>query len=133
LPEGEIVTTEDFGPGQDKTFYRSRGYNQLGAMKIIILINKGSASASEILAGALRDLKKAQLIGEQTFGKGSVQEFIEFGQNTSLKITVAKWLTPANHEIDKKGLVPDIAIERGDDPSHDPQLEKALEIIRGTQ
>jgi len=134
LKEGEVVTTEDFGNGQNKVFYRSQGYNKLGQMKIVVLVNKGSASASEILAGALRDLKGAKLIGEQTFGKGSVQEFVELGQNTSLKVTVAKWLTPLNHEIDNKGLEPDFPVEAtlqpGEDTPQDPQLEKAIEIVK---
>jgi carboxyl-terminal processing protease len=135
LPEGEIITTEDFGGGQNKTFYRSRGFNKLGHMKIVILVNQGSASASEILAGALRDLKNAKLVGVKTFGKGSVQEFIELKDGTSIKITVAKWLTPSNQEINDKGLEPDFMVEHepqpGEETPKDTQLQKAIEIVKG--
>ena len=98
----------------------------------MVLINKGSASGSEILAGALRDDRGVKLVGLQSFGKGSVQTLKELKQG-SLKVTVAKWLTPSGTLIDKEGLKPDIEIELTEkdiDEGKDPQLDKAIEIIK---
>src|SRR3989344_8960672 len=103
LPTGKIVVTEDYGGDKDKEVFRSKGYkilrnkteNLLGdQLKFVILIDGGSASASEIVAGAMQDHKKAILVGEQSYGKGSVQEVVEITEDTLLKVTVAKWLTP---------------------------------------
>jgi carboxyl-terminal processing protease len=102
--------------------------------KIVILINKGSASASEIVAGALHDNKGVKLIGEKTFGKGSVQQVEELRFKTSLKITVAKWLTPKGRSISDEGIEPDIKVEKTEEDAKndkDPQLERAIEVIRG--
>jgi len=99
----------------------------------VILINKGSASASEILAGALRDNRGVKIIGETSFGKGSVQELTKLKGNSSLKITIAKWLTPNGESITDKGLEPDIKVEMTTedyDAGLDPQMDKAVEIIK---
>jgi len=132
LKKGENVVTEDFGNGK-KQEYKAEGNGAFLDYKIIVLINKGSASASEILAGALRDNRGALLIGEKSFGKGSVQELERLRDNSSLKITVAKWLTPNGQCINGVGLTPDIKIEITDEDynqGRDPQLDKALEIIK---
>jgi len=97
------------------------------------LINEGSASASEILAGALRENRNIKLIGTKSFGKGSVQEMENLSDGSSLKITIAQWLTPKKNYINEKGLEPDIKVEMDKnniDQQKDPQLEKALEIIK---
>ncbi|MBI3019912.1 MAG: S41 family peptidase, partial [Parcubacteria group bacterium] len=95
LPAGKVVATEDFGKSKDPIVYRSKGYNIFNdKLKMVILVNQGSASASEILAGALSEHKKAVLVGETTFGKGSVQELIKVTSDASLKLTIAHWLTP---------------------------------------
>lgn len=98
----------------------------------VVLINQGSASASEILSGALKDYKKATLVGKKTFGKGSVQEYQELGDGTAIKITVAEWLTPNNININKNGIDPDIDVDYTEEDylnKTDPQLNKAIEIL----
>ncbi len=132
LEPGSVVVVEDFGNGQrDELKARSNGF--LKDTKVVILINKGSASASEIVAGALHDNRGVKLIGEKTFGKGSVQQVEDLRFRNSLKITVAKWLTPNGRSISDEGIEPDIEVERTEEDiknDRDPQLEKAIEIIR---
>lgn len=97
---------------------------------MVILINKGSASGSEILAGALRDNRGILIIGEASFGKGSVQELENLENEAALRITIAKWLTPSGKTIDKEGISPDIEIDLTQDDQaagRDPQLDRALE------
>ena len=133
LEKGQIVVIEDFGAGKEKTEYKAEGPALLLPYQIVILINQGSASGSEILAGALRDNRGILLIGEKSFGKGSVQELEELREGSSLKITVAKWLTPKGELITDKGLEPDIKVEMTDEDyekERDPQLDKALEVIK---
>ena len=100
----------------------------------VILVNKWSASAAEIVSGALQDYGKATLVGETTFGKGSVQEYIDnFPDGSALKLTMAEWLTPKGRSIDKKGITPDVAVALTDadiKAGKDPQMEKALSIIK---
>lgn len=100
--------------------------------KTVVLINQGSASASEILAGALHDHEKAQLVGKKTFGKGSVQEYQEFEDGTALKVTVAEWLTPNNTNINKNGIEPDFDVDytvKDFEKKIDPQSNKAIELL----
>lgn len=134
LPSNKIVVKEDFGGRQDAKSYRSRGYDIFADdLKFVILVDKGSASASEILAGALQEHGKARLVGETTFGKGSVQELVDITSDTSLKVTVARWLTPNGNSISSKGVKPDfeVVMTAADRTAgKDPQLQKALEIIR---
>jgi len=132
LPQGQVVTIEDFGGKEENKEYLSQGSGQLSSYPLVVLINQGSASGSEILAGALRDNRGVQLIGAQSFGKGSVQTLEELKQG-SLKITVAKWLTPNGTLIDGEGLKPDVTVEiteKDYDEGKDPQLDKAIEIIK---
>ncbi|MDY0302528.1 MAG: S41 family peptidase [Candidatus Moranbacteria bacterium] len=133
LPDGKVVVIEEDKEGQKKNFY-SRGEDKLSAIKTVVLINEGSASASEILAGALRDNREnVTLVGQKSYGKGSVQELIELSDNTSVKITVARWLTPNGEQINEKGIQPDIEVELTDEDyeqNRDPQLDKALEILK---
>ncbi|MDP2668416.1 MAG: S41 family peptidase [bacterium] len=132
LPQGDIVVQEDFGKG-NKEIHRSKGYDIFKDLPIVVLVNEGSASASEILAGALRDHGIAKLIGAKTFGKGSVQELIPITADTSLKITIAKWLTPNGVSISEKGLDPDISVEfkkEDADKGIDPQMAKAIEVLK---
>lgn len=132
LEEGQIVAIEDFGNGQKKE-YKSQGPARFLDYKIVVLINGGSASGAEILAGALRDNRGILLIGEKSFGKGSVQELEKLSGGSSLKITIAKWLTPKGNLISDVGLEPDIKVEiteKDIEEGRDPQLEKAIEILK---
>ena len=133
LPSGKVVVQEQFSKSQDKQFYRSKGYDVFNSqLKLVILIDGGSASASEILAGALHEHSKATLVGTQSFGKGSVQELVDISSETSLKVTIAKWLTPNGISISNGGLKPDIVIpldEKEFAKGNDTQLNKALEIL----
>ena len=132
LEKGQIVVIEDFGNGEKKE-YRSEGPGNFLDYKIVVLINEGSASGSEILAGALRDNRGILLIGEKSFGKGSVQELEKLREGSSLKITIAKWLTPKGNLITDVGLEPDIKVEMTEEDyeeGRDPQLDKAIEVIK---
>lgn len=132
MPKGKIVVTEEDNAGKKNTL-RTYGGDKLSALPTVVLINDGSASASEILAGALRDNQGIQLVGKKSFGKGSVQEFINLPGGTSVKITVAKWMTPKGNSIMEKGIDPDIEIDLTAEDiknERDPQLDKALEIIK---
>jgi len=99
----------------------------------VMLVNKGSASASEILAGAIRDLNRGALVGEETFGKGSVQQVHTLSDKSQLNVTVAHWLTPAGDDINKQGILPDIVVtptEEQIQAQEDVQLERAIEIAQ---
>ncbi|KKU44350.1 MAG: Carboxyl-terminal protease [Berkelbacteria bacterium GW2011_GWA2_46_7] len=100
---------------------------------LFILVNGGSASAAEILAGALQDYKRATLVGQKTFGKGSVQDIIPLKAGAALRLTIAEWLTPNDRQISKKGIDPDVVVEGDKKPDSDPVLAKALEIITKNQ
>lgn len=131
LKKGDVVAIEDFG--ETKKEYKARGNGEGLKYPLVILINQGSASGSEILAGALRDNRGIKLIGEKSFGKGSVQELTKLKDGSSLKVTVAKWLTPKGYLITDKGLEPDIEVkmeEEDYEAGRDPQLEKAIEVIK---
>ncbi len=133
LKRGSIVVCEDFGKKKKKKCYKAKGNGQLSQYPMVVLINQGSASASEILASALRDNLGVKLIGEKSYGKGSVQELASLKDGSSLKITIAKWLTPKGELISKKGLEPDIKVEFTEedyDQGRDPQKEKAIEILK---
>lgn len=136
LKNGQVVTIEDFGKTKEQQIYKTDGNAELADYPAVVLINQGSASASEILAGALRDNRNVKLIGAKSFGKGSVQEPINLRGGSLLKITIAKWLTPKGNSIAEVGLDPDIKVditEKDIEQDKDPQLDKALEIIKNLQ
>lgn len=132
MNRGESVVSEKFRSGEENVM-RSNGPSALVNLPAVVLVNGGSASASEILAGALQDNRGIKLVGEKTFGKGSVQEIENLKDGSTLKITVAEWLTPNGRHINKLGIIPDVVVKMPDDGiinKKDPQLEKALEIIK---
>jgi carboxyl-terminal processing protease len=133
LKKGQVVTHETSSDPINNVDYFSEGPSLLLKYPVVVLINEGSASASEILAGALRDNRQVKLIGEKSFGKGSVQQLLPFGDGSSLKVTIAKWLTPNGDQINEKGLSPDIEAKKtvaDEDSGKDPQLDKAIEIVK---
>ncbi len=138
IEKGSVVI-EQFGPYYENNFtenkkieYETRAYNKLKDMPTVVLINGGSASGSEIIAGALQDYGKATLVGEKTFGKGSVQELQQLSDGSSIKLTIAEWFTPKGRIINKQGVEPDIKVELTEEDyenNKDPQLDKAIEIL----
>jgi len=133
LPASKVVVREDFGRAREEKIYRSKGYDIFNEnLKFVILVDKGSASASEILAGALAEHGRAILVGDKTFGKGSVQELVDITSETSLKITIARWLTPNGLSISQDGIEPEFLVKYSAsdrEAKRDPQLEKAIEIL----
>ncbi len=132
LDRETVVVSRD-AQEQEKE-YRTRGRGDFNHIPTIVLINQGSASASEILAGALQDYKQATVLGEKTFGKGSVQELESFSDGSALKLTVAHWYTPLGRSIHDQGIIPDIEIELTEEDylaERDPQLSRALDILGG--
>ncbi len=136
VPAGKTVVRENFGDGSAEELYRSQG-KSLGEYmpeEMLVLVDGGSASASEILAGALQEHGVAQLLGEQTFGKGSVQELIDLKDGSSLKVTVARWFTPNGVSISEGGLTPDVVVPRTPQQvieGVDPQLKAAIAWLNG--
>ncbi len=131
IPSGEVIVTQDYAQEGDQV-YRSAGFGTLFPnVDIAILLNGGSASASEIFAGALRDHDRATLIGQQSFGKGSVQQVFDVTKDTSLKITIARWLTPNGVSISHEGLTPDVPVELPAElkEGEDPTLDRAVEFL----
>ncbi len=132
LPEGKVVVREDFGESGERLLRSSGGIFNPGEIDLAILIDGGSASASEIVAGALSEHGVATTFGSQTFGKGSVQELVPMSRDTSFKITVARWLTPDGVSISENGLEPDFVVEyeEGDyETEYDRQLEEAITFL----
>ena len=126
LKSGTVVTVDRRDSPQE--VHTVHGDPLLPDIPMVVLINKGSASASEIAAGALQDTKRATIIGVQSFGKGTVQEVLELPGGSTLRVTIARWLTPAGHDLGKKGVTPDIVVDRTLDQFHagkDPQLDAA--------
>ena len=131
LDRGDLILIEQDKDGE-KTEFKSNGPSNFVSYPLVVLINEGSASASEILAGALKDDRKTLMIGETSFGKGTVQKIVDFDDGSSLKVTIAKWFTPSGERIQDTGIEPDIKVElTGDDydQGKDPQIERALQEI----
>lgn len=128
----KVVVTERRG-GKTVDELKTGNDAILNNVKTIVLVNQSSASASEIVAGALRDHKAAQLAGATTFGKGSVQQLLQLPGDATLKVTIARWYTPNGLNISEKGIVPDVTVERTPEDANagrDPQLDKALSLAR---
>ncbi|TSC93085.1 MAG: Uncharacterized protein Athens101428_746 [Candidatus Berkelbacteria bacterium Athens1014_28] len=129
LESGKVVVIES-DKNSGKKEYKSSGETVLENLSVVILVNGGSASAAEIFAGALKDNGRAKLVGEKTFGKGSVQEIEPLLGGSSLKVTIAKWLTPSGTEINKVGITPDFVVAASENSDADPQLDKAVELLK---
>ncbi|MGB2791009.1 MAG: S41 family peptidase [Candidatus Moraniibacteriota bacterium] len=132
IPKGKPVVLEEDSKKNRETL-STRGGDVLSGIPTVVLINEGSASAAEILSAALRENRdNVTLIGKKSFGKGSVQELVSISKSTSLKVTVARWLTPNGEQINKAGIKPDIEVDRTSDDfeaGRDPQMDKALEVV----
>lgn len=132
IPQDKLVVAEEDRGGSRKE-YKALGENVLGGIPVVVLVNGGSASASEITAGALRDDLGAPLIGVKTFGKGSVQELEKMTGGSNLRVTIARWLTPNGEYIMEKGLNPDIQVDLTENDYNnnlDPQMDKAIEVLK---
>jgi len=132
LPKEKVVTIKKRNPEEDEVIYVN-GQARMANLPLVVIINKGSASASEIVAGAIQDHKRGTIIGEQSFGKGTVQEVQNLIGGASLRVTIAKWYTPNDNNISETGITPDIVVERTAEDfegSHDPQLDAALKYLK---
>jgi carboxyl-terminal processing protease len=134
LADGPVFWRQDAQGNQTETDAQSGGVATDPSIKVVVLIDKGTASASEIVAGALQDRGRAQLIGETSFGKGTVQEWYDLGDVGGVKLTVEKWLTPNKRWIHKTGLTPDVPVTVPTNlpPGSDPVLDKALDVLGAT-
>lgn len=140
LKEGKVVVSEKAGKDQEIKDHRSTGIAGLPVnTKVVVMVDGGSASASEILAGALKDQGVAKIVGEKSFGKGSVQELINYDDGSSLKVTIAKWFTPNGVNISESGIKPDVevaattTVKAKDGSIVDVQLLKAIEVVKGSK
>ena len=127
------VVLQENRKNEGERVYEARGQGKALDQPLVLLVNGGTASASEIVAGALQDRNRAPLIGEKTFGKGSVQLIYELSDDSRLHVTVAKWFTPNNNAIDGVGLVPDIEVlltQEDRDNNRDPQLERGISYLQ---
>ena len=135
LNDGEIVSTKGRKKRENRKFFAKKG-DKIKGKPLIVLINNGSASASEIVAGALQDQKRAVLLGETTFGKGSVQSIIPLKNRGALRLTVSKYYLPSGKSISDIGVVPDIKVEEEGEEffintATDNQLNYAIKLLNG--
>ena len=135
LNDGEIVSTRGRKKRENRKFFAKKG-DKINGKPLIVLINNGSASASEIVAGALQDQKRAILLGETTFGKGSVQSIIPLKNKGAIRLTISKYYLPSGKSISEVGVVPDIKVEEEDEEisintSTDNQLNYAIKLLNG--
>jgi carboxyl-terminal processing protease len=131
IKDGPIFWEEDSTGKQTETAATGTGIATDDSIKLVVLVDKGSASASEIVAGALQDRKRASVVGETSFGKGTVQQWIQLQDGSALKLTIAKWLTPDKRWIHHVGIIPDVPVTTPADagPDNDPALDKAVELL----
>jgi carboxyl-terminal processing protease len=132
LDKGKVVVSERKGGKAQDTNYAT-GNNTLKGIPTVVLIDGGSASASEITAGALHDNNAAVLVGAKSFGKGSVQQVIPLKDGGELKVTIAHWYTPDGKNINKQGITPDTQVDNSDadlQAGKDPQKDKAYEVLQ---
>lgn len=127
LPEQALIVSEK---GRENQEYKSDGSHPLLNIPTVVLVDAGSASASEIVAGALGDVRHTPIIGSKTFGKGSVQEFIKLNDGSSLRVTVAKWFTPNGQSINEQGITPTIEIQNDPATETDEVLERAMKELK---
>jgi len=133
--DGETVLYQVEKDKEDKVYSARRG-GEYTVAPLVLLVDGGTASASEIVAGALQDRDRATLIGQKTYGKGSVQSVYDLSDGSSVHITSAKWLTPSRRQIDGQGLMPDMDVAFTDEDRGqglDPQLDRAIEYLNGEQ
>jgi carboxyl-terminal processing protease len=127
-----LIMTERFGDGTEQEYDASRG-GLATDIPLVILINEGSASASEIVAGAIQDRQRGALVGTTSFGKGSVQNWIPLSSDGgAIRVTIARWYTPEGRQISEDGLTPDVVVEISDEDLEqelDPQLDRAIEVL----
>ena len=128
VKKDSVVVIED--RGKEKNEFKTDRTGKFGNMKIVILVNAGSASASEILAGALSEIMNYKLIGEKTFGKGTIQEPLQLDKGSSLHITTAKWLTPKGNWVNEKGLEPNTVVVDNPETEVDEQLQEAIKQLK---
>ena len=126
VKNGVIVSEKGRASGHE---FRATGNGRLTDVPVVVLTNRGSASSSEIVAGALRDNKRAQLVGTSTFGKGLIQERIELVNDAGLNVTVARWMLPNGEWIGEEGINPDVEVENDTETEEDEVLEKALSLF----
>ena len=130
--EDERVLIERFSDGTEEIYDSESDALVPEALPLVVLVDKGSASASEIVAGALQDAGRARLVGETTFGKGSVQLPHTLSDESLLRVTIARWYTPDDRSINGTGLEPDIFVERTNEQrenDEDPQLDRAIQLL----
>jgi carboxyl-terminal processing protease len=136
MPRNEVVLIERFSDGSEETYSAEGGTLWPSDLPIVVLVDEGSASASEIVSGALQDSNRAVLVGTTTFGKGSVQLPHNLSDGSLMRVTIARWYTPLARSIDGTGLEPDIEIERTEEEREediDPQLDRALQLLENGQ
>lgn len=157
IPSGELIVSTEGRDLAQKTVYRSDRSKKRLSLPLVVLVNEGSASGSEIVAGALQDLKRAVLVGETTFGKGSVQSILQLGEGSAVRLTTAKYYTPSHKVIHEHGVTPDIIVPVSEEnerklleqraranlppdetvektePVTDAQLDRALDVIKGVK